>query len=249
LEFKEIRSLPSCHIYEKDAIKVLIPIYVDDKVLACSHRTFADYLIKELQKVHKLRHLGELKTILGIKVERDRSKGTIILSQTAYVDKILKVFNMENCKEVATPLNEGTKLSIKDGPKTNKERLEVKNIPYLSAIGSLIFIAQVTRPDIAFAAGYLGRFSSNFGMDHWRAVKHVFRYLKGTRDMKLEIGGRANGGLGILNLRGFSDAANGDSLDDGRSTSGYATFIGNHGPIAWNSKNSQLWHNQQWWLN
>ena len=64
----------------------------------------------------------------------------------------------------------------------------MKNIPYINAVGSLLYLAILTCPDIAYAASVLARFNSNSGMAHWNAVKHLFRYLKGTVDLKLAYG-------------------------------------------------------------
>ena len=61
----------------------------------------------------------------------------------------------------------------------------MKNIPYASAVSSLMYAQVCTRPNIAYAVGVLGRYQSNLGMDHWRAAKKVMRYLQGTKDYML----------------------------------------------------------------
>ena len=61
----------------------------------------------------------------------------------------------------------------------------MKNIPYASAVRSLMYAPVYTRPDIAFSVGMLGRYQSNQGLDHQRATKKVMRYLQGTKDYKL----------------------------------------------------------------
>ena len=61
----------------------------------------------------------------------------------------------------------------------------MNNIPYTLAIGSLMYAQVYTRPDIAFAVGVLGRYQSNPGIDHWRAVEKMMRYLQGTKDYML----------------------------------------------------------------
>ena len=58
-------------------------------------------------------------------------------------------------------------------------------VPYINAVGALMYLAISTRPDIAYAVGVLCRFSANPGPAHWKAVKHLFRYLKGTVDYQL----------------------------------------------------------------
>ena len=70
-------------------------------------------------------------------------------------------------------------------PQTKAEALEMCQYPYISIVRLLMYLALTTRPDIAYAARVLARFNSNPGLPHWQAVKHVFRYLKGTVDYKL----------------------------------------------------------------
>ncbi|KAL0400200.1 UNVERIFIED_CONTAM: Retrovirus-related Pol polyprotein from transposon TNT 1-94 [Sesamum radiatum] len=79
----------------------------------------------------------------------------------------------------------GDKLHLNQCPRNDLEREQMKDIPYASAIGSLMYAQVCTRPDIAFAVGMLGRYQSNPGLDHWRAAKKVMRYLQGTKDYML----------------------------------------------------------------
>ena len=74
---------------------------------------------------------------------------------------------------------------INQCPKIDFEWEHMKNIPYTSAVGSLMYAQVCTRPDIAFAVGVLGRYQSNLGIDHWRAAKKVMRYLQGTKNYML----------------------------------------------------------------
>ena len=109
-------------------------------------------------------------------------------------------------------------LTKDDSPSTPDAIADMSNVPYLQAIGSLMFLAVATRPDVAFAVGALSRFNSNPGRPHWKQVQHLFRYLAGTIDMSLCYGASASG----TRLCIYSDA----DVDSSRSTSGYATFIG-----------------------
>ena len=121
LGFEKVISLP-CHIYNKEGIYVLVPIYVDDKLLLCNSRKFADELIKKLQARHKLRYLGPVKLLLGMTIERDLQNCTVTFNSTSYIDKVLKAFRMEPCGEVATPMIEGSSLSRLDGPASKRNR-------------------------------------------------------------------------------------------------------------------------------
>jgi hypothetical protein len=123
-----------------------------------------------------------------VAIRRDRANRKIYLSQKQYIMDILKRFGMDNCSTVDTPMNPGLRLSRDQCPKSDEERQEMKDIPYISAVGSVMYLAMMTRPDIAEPASVLARFNSNPGMTHWKAVKHLLRYLAGTLDMELELG-------------------------------------------------------------
>ena len=106
-------------------------------------------------------------------------------------------------------------------------------VPYINAVGSLMYLATMTRPDIAYAVGVLARFNCNPGKKHWNAVKHVFRYLKGTVDLKLEYG--PDGGQENERFLTYCDADHGGDVDRRKSTSGYMVKMGS-GVVSWSSK-------------
>lgn len=93
------------------------------------------------------------------------------------------------------------------------------------------YLATMTRPDISYAVGYLGRFSSNPGPRHWAALKHLLRYLKGTMDYKLTYQGNDP----TVRFNTYCDASHGDCLDSGQSTGGYITTMAG-GAVDWSSK-------------
>ena len=147
-----------------------------------------------------MKDLGEIHWLLNLKIERDKSAGTISISQEAYIDKILSRFNLQDAKTHATPLDPTTKLSKDQCPTTDAEKKIMEKIPYRQAIGLLMWAAVATRPDISFAVSLLSQFLENPGITHWNAVKRVFRYLKGTKDKKLVLGGSREG------IVGYTDA-------------------------------------------
>ena len=114
-------------------------------------------------------------------------------------------------------------------PKTDLDKKQMERVPYASAIGSLMYVMMCTRPDICYAVGLVSRFQSNPGEKHWKAVKRILRYLKGTSDYALCYQGSD------LRLVGYSDADVGGDEEERRSTSGY-TFLLNNGAICWSSK-------------
>jgi hypothetical protein len=107
--------------------------------------------------------------------------------------------------------------------------------PYMSAVGALMYLAIGTRPDIMYTVSKLAQYNANPGPLHWQAVKHVFRYLKGTMDLKLTY--RSDGLDTMLShlFKGYSDADHAGCLDTRRSTSGFLIKMGT-GAVSWSAK-------------
>ena len=84
---------------------------------------------------------------------------------------------MQNCKPHDTPVSKGDKFSLKQCPRNDFESKFMQNIPYASAVGSLMYAQVCTRLDLAYIVGMLGIYQSNLGREHWVAAKRVFRYL------------------------------------------------------------------------
>jgi hypothetical protein len=80
-------------------------------------------------------------------------------------------------------MDPGIKLGASMSPSTPD--VQAMHSIYLQAVGSLMYLAVATCPDISYAVGVLARFNKNPGLQHWKAVKHLFRYLEGTLDLRL----------------------------------------------------------------
>jgi len=231
--FSKTYSDASLFIYDKDGIKVIVPVFVDDITLASKSVETLDWFVAEMSKHFKLRDLGATSFLLGIGITRDRPNRKLYLSQRQYIVNKLEEFGMTDCKPVGTPMLPGHNLSSQQSPKTPEEKQEMKNIPYINAVGSLMYLAIMTRPDIAYSVGVLARFNSNPGMAHWKAVKHVFHYLRGTVELKL-VYGPEDGKVGERFLT-YCDADHGGDIDRRKSTSGYMVKVGS-GVVGWSSK-------------
>nr|GFC80250.1 hypothetical protein [Tanacetum cinerariifolium] len=112
-----------------------------------------------LGKYFAMKDLGEAAYILGIKIYRNRSKRLIGLCQSAYIEKILKRHCMENSKHGSIPMQEKLKLSKSQGASTPAEMKRMQNVPYASAIGSIMYAVRCTRPDVAFAQNITSDFN------------------------------------------------------------------------------------------
>ena len=131
-----------------------------------------------LSKNFDMKDMGKASDVIGIKIHRDRSRGILGLSQETYINKVLERFRMKDCLPNVAPIMKGNNLSLNQCPKNYLEKESMKNIPYVSAVSSLMYAQVCTRPDIAYVVGVLGRYQSNQSMDHWRATKKVMRYLQ-----------------------------------------------------------------------
>src|SRR5436190_9412193 len=174
-------------------------------------------------------HMGEAAYVIGIEIFRDRSQGLLGLSQKGYINRVLERFNMQSCSVTDAPIVKGDKFSESQCPRNNLEMESMKNIPYASAVGSLMYAQTCTRPDISFAVGMLDRYQSNPGMEHWRAAKKVMRYLQGTQDYMHTY--RRSDQFEVI---GYSDADFAGCVDSRKSTSGFVFLLAG-GAISWKS--------------
>ena len=163
---------------------IYLVLYVDDILLATNDIDMLHETKRFLSKKFEIKDLGDA-SFMFIQIHRDRSQGILGLSQKSYIEKILKRFGMHDYKPGDTPVAKGDKFSLSQGPKNNFEIQEMQQIPYASAIGSLMYALVCTRPDIAYIIGMLGKYLSNLGKDHWIAAKRVMRYLQRTKDYML----------------------------------------------------------------
>ena len=147
-----------------------------------------------------MKDLGAVKQIIGMRIIRDKANGTLKLSQSECVKKVLSRFNMNEAKPVSTSLGSHFKLSKKQLSKTEEKMDHMSKVSYASAIGNLMYAMVCTRSDIAHAVGVVSRFMSRLGKQHWEAVKWILRYLKGSSDTCLCFT------CASLKLQGYVDA-------------------------------------------
>jgi len=122
------------------------------------------------------------------------------LSQKTYIEKLLRKYNMHKCSASSTPIVKGDKFGTFQCPKNEYEAMQMKTIPYASTVGSIMYAQVCTHPDLAFITGMLGRYRSNPGIDHWKAVKKVLCYIQVTKDLMLTYKKSDN-----LEVVGYSD--------------------------------------------
>ncbi|MBW0517034.1 hypothetical protein O181_056749 [Austropuccinia psidii MF-1] len=119
--------------------------------------------------------------MLGIKIIHE--KNSITLSQSHYIDSLLNLYRMSNCKPVRTPLVPNSHLSMASQDK--RDSFEKLGINYCSAVGTLSYLSSATQPDLSYPVSALSQFLEKPGIENWKAFLHVLKYLKGTHNMGL----------------------------------------------------------------
>ena len=166
--FDFIKNVDEPCVYKKTSGSaiVFLVLYVDDILLIGNDIPMLQSVKVWLSNQFSTKDLGEASYILGIKIYRDRSKRMLGLSQSRYIDLVLKRFSMEESKRGYLPMSQGIHLSKRMSPKTPEERNRMSTIPYASAIGSILYAMLCTRPDVAYALGIVSRFQADPGEDH-----------------------------------------------------------------------------------
>ncbi|KAJ9535097.1 hypothetical protein OSB04_un001824 [Centaurea solstitialis] len=133
------------------SIVTFLVLYVDDILLIGNDVPTLQSVKSWLSKCFQMKDLGEAAYILGIKIYRNRSKRLIGLSQSTYIDKILKKFRMDESKKGCIPMQHGIVLSKTQCPASSQDQDKMKSVPYASAIGSIMYAMLCTRPDVAYS--------------------------------------------------------------------------------------------------
>lgn len=232
LGFKRSEYDPAVFYIHSDGNIIIMAIHVDDCTITGNNKQLLQDYKEKIKSKYSLTDLGPVNWLLGIKITRNLEAKTIGLSQASYIDSILTRFNFTDAKTAATPMDPSIHFSKDQCPQNAEETADMRKVPYREAIGSLMYCAVATRPDIAFSVSLLAQFMENPGRTHWEAVKRVFRYLKGTKDWKLVYGTEEKG------LEGYTDA-DGSSQEHRHAISGYA-FLIDGGAVSWSSKKQEL---------
>ncbi|GJU52630.1 putative RNA-directed DNA polymerase [Tanacetum coccineum] len=230
--FTQNRDEPCVYRKASGSNVVFLILYVDDILIMGNNIPRLKEVKDYLGKCFSMKDLGEAAYILGIKIYRDRSLRLIGLNQSAYIDKILKKFSMQNSKKGFIPMEVKHDLSNEMCASSDEEKAYMKKVPYASAVGSIMYAVRCTRPDVAFAQNLVSRYQQNPGKLHWVAVKHILKYLRNTKDMFLVYGGNPDTELEVT---GFCDASWQCDKDDTKSQTGYV-FVVNGGAVDWKSK-------------
>ena len=205
---------------------MILQIHVDDCVICGSDMATITHFKDFLRSEYKITDLGAIQHCLGWEIARNRSLRTLSISQQQYIRSMVIRFDCLDAASVVTPAQSNLILCKAMSPVTPNASLRTR---YMELLGSLLYSASSTRPDIAYAVSELSKFASNPGLDHWNALIRVLLYLKGTDNFGLIYG------AGGKNIYGFMDASYARCPDSRKSRSGGLLLL-NNAAVDWRSK-------------
>lgn len=210
-------------VFKADKSKIILAIFVDDGLIAADNEEIVDKLLTNLEKEFEVKK-GNLDYFLGMQINIMKN-GSLFVHQTNYASSIINKFNMLDAKELSIPMDKSHTLEQKEDTEILSE-----DIPYRQAVGSLLFLSQVTRPDIAYAVNFASRYLAKPTKAHWNLVKRIIRYIKRTFNYGLYFNNKTK-----LSLEIFSDADYAGDIQTRRSTSGFLFRYGSS-IISWTSQ-------------
>jgi hypothetical protein len=176
----------------------MLCLYVDDILIFGSNLNVIEEVKNLLSSNFEMKDLGEADVILNIKLVREGDGGVTLL-KSHYVQKVLSRFGFSDCDPAPTPYNPSMLLR-------KNRRIATDQLTYSQIIGSLMYLASATRPDISYAVCKLSWFVSKPGDDHWRALDRVLQYLKGTMTYVIHYTGNPKVLEGYCDANWISDA-------------------------------------------
>jgi hypothetical protein len=227
--FVRLKADPCVYVKTSDSSFLLLGLHVDDIIMSHNDLSLSQDVIKALSSEFEITDLGLPVRLLGMRISRSSPTGSISIDQTAYVEETLKRFDMSHCKPETIPHQPNFHFSKAMSPSTTEENESMKDLPFNDLLGSLLWIALHTRPDLAQSVGVLCRFASNPGPQHWTGLKRILRYLAHTKNFGIRYSSTSQP------LHAYCDSDWANCQDTRRSTTGYC-FIQAGGPVSWKSK-------------
>jgi len=227
-KMRQTASDPCVYVSKGDE-RLYLALYVDDGLIFAENTSSINKLLEYLTLHFKVKSV-ESHCFVGVEIVRDMEGKSIFLHQSGYIKRILEKFNMAHSNGAPTPLEVGHSLNRQETLDTEP----VEDVPYPEALGSLLYCATGTRPDIAQALSILSKYSREPRSQHWQAVKRVFRYLRSTTDYGLLYRKIENPKVVC-----YSDADWAGDQDNRKSTSGMVTFL-TSGPISFRAQQQSV---------
>lgn len=221
LGFKNSEYEPCLFAKNNGKIKIIIGLYVDDFLIFSNNEAETDKLKNVLGSEFKLKDLGPVRQYLGMRINLDKNNSVLTVDQQQYIEQLVCRFQMSDCKPQSTPIE----------PKINVEKSNEcsPDIPYQRLIGSLMYLAVMSRPDIAYAVSYLSQFNNCYNENCYNYAKRILRYLQCTKNYCLKY--TSNG----MDLQGFVDSDWASDALDRKSYTGFC-FVMSGAAVSWQSR-------------
>lgn len=203
---------------------VVLLVYVDDIVIFGKNKSYIDKVLTLLQSKFDLKVLGVTKKLLGVEFEYNENSAHI--HQSLYIDEVCDRFKDFHIPISSLPIVKGVKFSKNDCPGNQYEAEEASKFPYRNLLGCISFIANRTRPDIAYATNIFSQFQSNPGIVHWEGLLRLLGYIRYTRDFKLSLS------CNNSQLVAYSDSDFAVNRDDYISLGGQIIML-SESPVSW----------------
>lgn len=216
------------NVFTKDTSdgRLMLALTIDDFLVSAPSNSAYQHLIKTLSLKYRVKDLGLATKILNWTITRpEPGKKTFHVSQPHKTQQFIDLMGMDRSNPAKTPQAKGHPIHARqDG----EEQLP-QHYPYAAALGTLRYLADCTRPDVAFITGALARHTKDPTLRHWQALQHVARYLKGTKTEGIYYGGTRD------ELQAFADSDFADCTDTRQSTQGNIFYYAGS-PISWSSR-------------
>lgn len=226
------RSSSDHCIYINHQRQFFLGVYVDDMILCAKYLTDVDYVKNKLMGTFDVKDLGEVDTVIGWKITRDRTNRKLCISQRHYILDKIRSFGLCDSKPIKTPCDGYDGIS---SPKENEELAD--DSAYASLVGSLGYASNGTRPDISFITSQLGTYNASPALRHYKSACRVLKYLKST--INLSISFSFGPSLDVITpdmmIKMYSDSDFASDTSTRKSVSGYILMIGG-GPVCWQSR-------------
>lgn len=183
------------HSTEEHTIAV---VATDDMAVTSKQAVNAKKIKSKIQKYWEITNNGVISWFLGFQIKRDRTSRTLSINQCAYIESIVEKFNLLHAKPVTTPIDSGVPFSMAQSPSTLNQVVRMQGVPYNKAIGSVLWPAVMSRPDIAYAVGILSQYIQNPGPAHLEVLKRVIIYLGTMKNYWLTLGAIRGSGLKVI---------------------------------------------------
>jgi hypothetical protein len=223
--FTESAADPCLFVQKSNGTKLIVVVYVDDGLVIGSDTNEIDKILTKLRNEFQIT-IGSADSYLGMQISRS-DDGSVCLHQAHYAKKMLEKFGLDEANPVQIPIDKDCYTNDSATPLTC-------DIPYREAVGSLMYLATATRPDLSFSVGFVARNMQNPTINDWNRVKKILRYVKGTINQGIVYKRGETNGI----MKAYCDSDYASDCASRKSTSGIVCKYAG-GAITWKSRKQQ----------